>query len=216
MRPFALAGLPLVALAPPAQAPNITSTGYPSVQSGPIYRLAVDATTHPDDPYTFLLDDGVVRVESDGRTVRTYRQVVQILTQDGVEDWAEQSFGYDASREKLHINWIRVVKPDGTVISDGPSHEQESLSPVALSAPGYSDGKVRRVSLAGGAPGPIVDFSYTTERFQAPLPADFYSAWSVHTSRFTRRSRLVVDMPENYHPRIQERNLRFKTHGTLA
>jgi transglutaminase-like putative cysteine protease len=216
MRPFALVGLPFVAVAALAQAPNITPSGDPSVKSDTIYRLAVDPKTHPDDPYIFLLDDGVVRVESDGRTVRTYRQVVQILTQDGVEDWAEQSFGYDASREKLRINWIRVVKPDGTVISDGASHEQESLSPVALSAPVYSDGKVRRVSLAGVAPGTIVDYSYTTERFQAPLPGDFSSAWSVHTGRFTRRSRLVVDMPENYHPRIQEQNLRFKTQVTLA
>jgi len=153
MRHFPLAGLPFVAVAALAQAPNITPSGDPSVKSDTIYRLAVDPKTHPDDPYIFLLDDGVVRVEPDGRTIRTYRQVIQILNQDGVEDWAEQSFGYNASREKLRINWIRVVKPDGTVISDGPSHEQESLSPVALSAPVYSDGKVRRISLAGVAPG---------------------------------------------------------------
>ena len=216
MRHFPLAGLPFVAVAALAQAPNITPSGDPSVKSDTIYRLAIDPKTHPDDPYIFLLDDGVVRVEPDGRTIRTYRQVIQILTQDGVEDWAEQSFGYNASREKLRINWIRVVKPDGTVISDGPSHEQESLSPVALSAPVYSDGKVRRVSLAGVAPGTIVDYSYTTERFQAPLPGDFYSAWSVYTSRLTRRSRLIVDMPENYHPRIQEKNLRFKTQVTVV
>ena len=216
MRLFPLAGLPFVAVAALAQAPNITPAGDPSVKSDTIYRLAVDPKAHPDDPFIYLLDDGVVRVEPDGRTVRTYRQVVQILTQDGVEDWAEQSFGYNASREKLRINWIRVVKPDGTVISDGPSHEQESLSPVALSAPVYSDGKVRRVSLAGVAPGTIVDYSYTTERFQPPLPGDFYSAWSVYTSRLTRRSRYIVDMPENYHPRIQEKNLRFKTQVTVA
>src|SRR5260370_17737008 len=111
---------------------------------------------------------------------------------------------------------VGVVRPDGTGTGEGPSPDQESLSPVALSAAVYSDGKVRRLSLAGVAPGTIVVFSYTTERFQAPLPGDFYSAWSVHTGRFTRRSRLVVDMPDNYHPRIQERNLRFKTHGTLA
>jgi len=31
-----------------------------------------------------------------------------------------------------------------------------------------------------------------------------------------RRSRLIVDLPENYHPRIQEKNLRFKTQVTVA
>jgi transglutaminase-like putative cysteine protease len=210
MHRWPFAAMPLLVAPLLAQAPGITPAGDPSVKSDTIYRLAVDPTAYPNDPYIYLLDDGVIRVEADGRTTRTYRQVVQILNQDGVDDWAEQSFSYDAGRERLRINWIRVVKPDGTVISDGPSHEQESLSPVALSAPVYSSSKVRRLTLAGVAPGTIVDYSYTTERFQPPLPGDFYSGWSVHTARFTRRSRLLLDVPIGMHPRIQERNLRSR------
>jgi hypothetical protein len=197
-----------------AQAPVITIAGDPSVRSDTIYRLAVDPADHPNDPFVYLLDDGVVRVEADGRTTRTYRQIVQILNQEGVEDWAEQSFGYDASREHLRINWIRVLGVDGRVISDGPSHEQESLSPVALSAPVYSSGKTHRVSLAGVGPGTIVDYSYTTERFQPALTGDFYTSWSVHTGRLVRRSRLILDVPATASPRIVERNLHFKPRVT--
>ena len=193
-----------------AQSPVITAAGDPSINRDTIYRLAVDSAEQPDDPFIFLLDDGVVRVEADGRITRTYRQVVQILNQDAVEDWAEQSFSYDASRESLRVNWVRVVKPDGTVISDGPSHQQESLAPVALTAPVYSNSKVVRITLAGVAPGTIVDYSYTVERFQQPMPGDFYSSWSVHNSRRTRRSRLVLDIPKSLAPRIQERNLHFR------
>lgn len=210
MRRLPFMAMPLLAASLSAQAPVITPAGDPSVKSDTIYRLAVDPRDHPDDPFVYLLDDGVVRVEADGRTTRTYRQIVQILNQDGVEDWAEQSFSYDGGRERLRINWVRVVKPDGTVISDGPSHRQESLSPVALSAPVYSDSKVIRLTLAGVAPGTIVDYSYTTERLRPALPGDFYSAWSVHTSRFTRRSRYLLDIPAQMQPRIQERNLHFR------
>jgi hypothetical protein len=210
MRPLPFMAMPLLAASLSAQAPVITPAGDPSVRSDTIYRLAVDPKDHPDDPYIYLLDDGVVVVQADGRTTRTYRQIVQILSQDGVEDWAEQSFSYDAGREKLRINWVRVVKPDGTVISDGPSHRQESSSPVALSAPVYSDSKVIRITLAGVAPGTIVDYSFTTERFNPPLAGDFYTGWSVHTSRLTRRSRLVLDVPVGLNPRIQERNLHFR------
>lgn len=194
----------------PAQAPVITPAGDPSVKSDTIYRLAVDSAQQPDDPYIYLLDDGVVRVQADGRISRTYRQIVQVLTQEAVEDWAEQSFSYDASRESLRVNWVRVVKPDGTVISDGPSHQQESLAPVALEAPVYSNSKVVRITLAGVAPGTIVDYSYTVDRFQPPMTGDFYSGWSVHTGRRTRRSRLLLDIPASLAPRIQERNLHFR------
>src|SRR5213079_466988 len=124
-----------VAAAARAQAPRITPTGDPTVRNDTIYGLAVNPADHPDDDYIYLLDDGVIRLEADGRSSRTYRQVVQILNQDGAEAWGEQSFSYSGGSEKLTINWIRVVRPSGEVVSAKPAHEQESLAPVALEAP---------------------------------------------------------------------------------
>lgn len=198
-----------VLVAPAAgQAPRITPAGDPSVRSDTIYRLAVNPADHPGEDFVYLLDDGVLRFEADGRSVRTYRQVIQILTQEGAERWGEQSFGYTAGREKLTVNWIKVVRPDGTVISDKPTHEQESLAPVALEAPVYSDSKVRRVSIGGVAPGTLLDFSWSTERVQPYLPGDFWSGWRVTTGRLVRRSRLMVDVPAGLAPRIREQNVR--------
>jgi hypothetical protein len=203
--------LAAVAATLPAQAPHITAAGDPSIRSDTIYRLAVAPADYPDQSYVYVLDDGVLRFEADGRSTRTYRQVVQILTQDAVEAWAEQSFSYTARQERLTINWIRVVKPDGTVISAQPSHEQESLAPVAMEAPVYSDAKVRRVSLAGVAPGTLVDYSYTIERLQPNMPGDFYSGWRVTTGRLTRRSRLIVDVPAMLTPRLRIENWHWPT-----
>src|SRR5919201_3256620 len=101
-----------------AQAPRITPSGDPSVKNDTIYKLAVNPADHPDDDFIYLLDDGVVRFEADGRGTRTYRQVIQILNQDGAEAWGEQSFSYSGGSEKLTVNWIRVLKPNGEVISE--------------------------------------------------------------------------------------------------
>src|SRR2546430_7934636 len=193
-----------------AQAPRITPAGDPSVQNDTIYRLAVNPADYPDEEFVYLLDDGVVRFEPDGRSSRTYRQVIQILNQDGAEAWGEQSFSYSSGSERLTVNWIRVLKPDGEVISERPAHEQESLAPVAFDAPVYSDQKVRRVTLSGVAPGTLVDWSYTVERVKPLVPRDFYSGWRVTTGLLTRRSRLIVDVPSSVTPRIQERNVHFK------
>jgi transglutaminase-like putative cysteine protease len=192
-----------------AQAPRITPSGDPSVRSDSIYKLAVNPADYPDEPYVFLLDDGVMRVEADGKERRTYRQIVQILTRDAVERWGEQSFGYSTSRDKLTINWVRVVRLDGTVISAQPIHEQESLAEVAQTAPVYTDQHIRRVSLGGVAPGTIVDFSYTLETVNPPLPGDFFSGWSVVTGEPVMRSRFILDLPKAMNARIEERNVRF-------
>jgi hypothetical protein len=198
--------LSLLAAGAAAQAPVVTPQGDPSVKSDTIYQLAVNAADYPDQPYVFLLDDGIARYEADGRGARTYRQVVQILTREAVDTWAEQTFSYLEGRERLRINWIRVLKPDGTVISEGPSHEQETSAPVPEAYPVYTNLKLHRVSLGGVAPGTLVDFSYTTETLDPMLTGDFSTGWRVTTGRPVMRSRFIVDVPALLQPRIDEQN----------
>lgn len=218
MRPPTICALlcSLLASTALAQAPVVTPAGDPSVRSDTIYSLAVKPADYPEEQYVYLLDDGVVRLEADGRGTRTYRQVVQILTQDGVESWGELRFSYSGSREKLTLNWARVLRPDGTVVSAQPSHEQESDVPAALEYPVYSDTKVHRATLGGLAPGLLVDYSYTVETLEPVMPGDFFSSWSVTTGRPTRRSRLILDVPASLSPRIRERNIRFEPRTVVA
>ena len=206
----------LGAAASSAQSPRVTPAGDPSVRSDTIYKLAVNPANYADQPYVYLLDDGIVRYEADGSGSRTYRQVIQVLTPEAAERWGEQSFGYSPDREKLTLNWARVLKPDGTVISAKPVHEQESMAPVAMEAPVYSDQMIHRISLGGVAPGTLVDYSYTVETRKPVIPGDFLTSWSVTTGRLTRRSRLIVDLPESLKPRIEEHHLSVARNETVS
>ena len=201
--------LTLIARGAGSQSPRVTPSGDPTVKSDTIYSLAVKPSDYADRPYVFLLDDGVVRFEADGSGSRTFRQVVQILTPEAAERWGEQSFPYSTDKEKFTLNWARVVRPDGSVISEKPVHEQESLAPVAMEAPVYSDEKLHRISLGGVAPGTIVDYSYTVQTIKPVIPGDFFTTWSVTTGTLTRRSRLIVDLPASVKARIQEHHLSF-------
>ena len=199
-----------------AQAPIITPAGDPSVRSDTLYRLAVNPAEYPDESVILLLDDGVVRYESNGTGVKTYRQIAQILSTDAVEDYAEHAFTYAPGHQRLTINWLRVVRPDGTLVSDAPTHAQDADVPATLGDPVYSDTKVRRYSLSGVAPGTIVDWSYTVEELKPFLPGDFSASWSVHTGRVTRRSRYLLDLPSEMKPHMIERNLTFSRQESVA
>jgi len=193
-----------------AQAPKITTAGDPSVRADTIYRLAVDAAKYPEQDMVYLLDDGVVRVEADGSGTRTFRQVIQVLKPGAATRLQEQSFSWSPGHQKLTVNWVKVVKPDGTVISDTPSQVQESDIPAARNTPVYTDQRVRRMSLSGVAPGTLVDFSYTLEEQKPFMPRDFFQSWSVSTGLPVARSRLIVDVPATLTPRIRETNLNFR------
>lgn len=191
-------------LTSPTQATRVTPPGSDS-----LYRLAVKASDHPDESVVWLLDEGLLRLEPDGRGTRTYRQVVQILKQDAAERYQERQFSFSPGHEKMTVNWIRVVKPDGEVISAQPSQVQDSDIPATMGDPVYSDRKVRRVSLTGVEPGSIVDYSYTTEELKPYLPGDFYASWAVNTTTRTMRSNYQIDVPESFNIRIKEQNPRF-------
>ena len=216
MRSVALFLLCTVSAGVAAQAPDISPKGDPSVRSDTIYSLAVDPADYEGESFVYLLDDGVVVYRANGQSTRTYRQVAQILTQEGVENWAEQRFSFEPGHQKLTVNWIRVVKPNGEVVSAEPSHIQDSDVPATMGNPVYADRKVRRASLSGVAVGTIVDYSYTIEELKPYRPGDFLTSWSITTGLPTRRSRFIVDMPASMKPQLIERNIRNPARITTA
>jgi transglutaminase-like putative cysteine protease len=193
-----------------AQSPVITPQGDPSVKPDSIYKLAVNPADYPDETAAFLLDDGVIRLNADGTGTRTFRQIVQLLRPEAAERYREQRFSYAPKHQKFTLNWIRVVKPDGTVISAKPLQVQESDVPAQLGDPTYSDRKVIRVSLTGVEAGTLVDYSTTTEELKPFLRGDFLESWSISTGLATKRSRYIVDVPASLKVRVDEKNVRFK------
>lgn len=219
-----LVATPFVAIRAHAQAtpakvttPSASSSSATlRVHADTLYKLAVKPEDYPEDGVAYLLDEGSAKFEADGRGTRTYRQVVQILKEDAVENWNEQEFSYSPGHERLRLNWIRVVKPDGTVISEGPSHEQDSDIPADMGDPVYSDRKVKRISITGVEPGTIIDYSYTREELKPYLAGDFFERWRVSTGAPVRRSRYTLDVPSSLTPNLVEQNvssLRTVTHS---
>lgn len=193
-----------------AQAPRITPKGDPTVRDDTIYKKAVKPADHPEESSILLLDDGVVAVEKDGRYRETFRQVVQVLREDAIEDNAEKQFGWEPGHQKFTLNWIRVLSADGTVLASKAAQSQVSDVPAELGNPVYSNRRVMRLSLPKVAVGTIIDYSYTREELKPYRPGDWFQNWSISTGLAVQRSRLMVDAPTAMPLTILERNLSFK------
>lgn len=188
-----------------AQSPIVTTA-----KSDSIYRLAVDSAAYKDYSFVYLLDDGIARFDADGRGTQQYHQVVQILKTAAVGPWAERRFSFRPGHTKVTVNWMRVVRPSGELISDKPSITQASDVPAAMANPVYSDTKVIRYSLAGVAVGTIVDINWTDETTEPYLRGDFASSWRTTMPYPAMRSRFVLDVPVSLTPRIEEHHVDIK------
>lgn len=208
---FALGVLSLGAIAALSfTARRLDAQALPSMPSDSIVRLAIDPARAAGRPYVILLDEQENRIEPDGRSVRRSRQVLQVLDQSVVRGMSERAFGFSKSHQSLTIDWIRVLKPTGEVVSNKAAQEQESDVPAPMANPVYQEQRLRRVSLAGVAVGTIVDIQQTNEERGPYRAGDFLTGFAVNGGLPVVRSRFVVDVPEGFVPRIIERNLTFR------
>ncbi|MDQ6737350.1 MAG: DUF3857 domain-containing protein, partial [Gemmatimonadota bacterium] len=77
----------------------------PTAADDSLYKLAVDPAAHEGEPTHALVDATTVRVEPDGSVVKTFRRVIQILTEAGASRLREQQFGYVPGHQSFTVHW---------------------------------------------------------------------------------------------------------------
>ncbi len=183
----------------------------PTAADDSLYRLVVNPAAHEGEATHLLFDSTSVSVEKDGGVVKTFRRVIQVLTEAGAATLREQQFTYSPGHQTFVVKWLRVVRPDGSVVSAAPTQIQESDVPAPIStSPIYSDSKITRVSLSGVIPGTILDVAFTVDEHTPAMKGDFAQTY-VFTPGFSiERARFTLEVPSSLLPRIREDNLDFK------
>jgi hypothetical protein len=134
-----------------------------------------------------------------------------VLTDAGAANIREQRFGYVPGHQSIAVHWLRVVRPDGSVVSAAPSQIQESDVPAPVStSPIYSDQKIVRMSLSGVTAGTILDVSFTVTDRKPPIASDFAQTYDFTPGSSVERTRFELDVPSSMKPAIREENLDFK------
>lgn len=200
----------LAALIPPGAARPLGAQPRPALPSDSIARQAVDPSRVGNNAVLWLLEDVHAEVERDGTGRRTHRTVVQVMSQAGVNGAAERRFNWQPGRQEFTLDWARVLRLDGTVVSDAPSADQTGDATASMQNPIYTDSRTRRISLSGVAPGTIVDVQYTLVDRTPWRAGDFFIGWQFTPTVPLRTSALRVSVPRGFTPHIIERNLAFQ------
>jgi transglutaminase-like putative cysteine protease/tetratricopeptide (TPR) repeat protein len=148
-----------------------------------------------------------VRFENDGTDVTETEAVVKIQSQAGVEEFGQLVFGYSSATEKLEIEYVRVRKPDGQVVTTPESTAQDFAPDVLKEAPMYSDYRQRHISVAALQPGDTLEYR-TVTRVTTPLAAgNFWYEATFPKGVVVKEDRVIVDIPK-----AREIKLKSPTH----
>ncbi|MGA7635130.1 MAG: DUF3857 domain-containing protein [Terriglobales bacterium] len=148
-----------------------------------------------------------VRFENDGTDVTETEAVIKIQSQAGVEEFGQLVFGYSSATEKLGLEYVRVRKPDGQVVTTPESTAQDFAPDVLKEAPMYSDYRQRHISVAALQPGDTLEYR-TVTRVTTPLAAgNFWYEATFPKGVVVKEDRLIVDIPK-----AREIKLKSPTH----
>ena len=140
---------------------------------------------------------GKTRYENDGAGVREISARMRIQTPAGLSKAGQLVFDYNAANEKIEIRSVKVTKPNGSVITAGPSAVQDLSAPVAREAPMYTDARQKHVTVPGLAVGDIVEYDAVITTFEPLLPGQFWQTWNFISNAVSLDEQFDLDVPRD-------------------
>src|SRR5688572_12111980 len=128
------------------------------------------------------------RYESNGTGQRDLTMRVKIQSDAGVERFGQLIFPYTSANEKLEMDYVRVRKADGSVVSATTSDIQDLSAPLAREAPIYTDLRQKHITVPGLRPGDQLEYRLVWN-IHSPLAQNHF--WVEHD--FVARGPIAIN-----------------------
>jgi tetratricopeptide (TPR) repeat protein len=137
------------------------------------------------------------RFEADGTGRKETTARIRVQSEAGVQQWGQLLEGYNSASERVEIGYVRVVKPDGTVMKAGEDAVQDLSAPIEREAPVYTDYRQKHITVPGLRPGEVLEYDLITV-IHTPLAAgQFWADYEFDKSNIDLDETLDVDVPAN-------------------
>jgi hypothetical protein len=136
-----------------------------------------------------------IREEADGTGTRQTTARIRILADAGVKEMAVLQFTYTATDEQLDIAYVRVVKPDGTVVVTPAYNVQDLPADVTRTAPMYSDIHQKHVAVKGLGVGDTLEYQVTLTTLKPEVPGHFWFEYTFQKDLVTLDEQVDLDLP---------------------
>ncbi len=143
-----------------------------------------------------------VREEADGTGVRESTTRVRIQSEAGVKQMAVLTFTYTASNQQAEIGYVRVIKPDGSVVVTPDYNVQDLPADISREAPIYSDIHEKHVAVKGLGVGDTLEYNAKLRTVKPEVPGQFWLEYSFEKNLIVLDEQLDLDLPEGKHAAI--------------
>lgn len=176
---FALAASPVSA---PAQAPPAPAPIADKYAAEPLIVERI-ATT-----YTYALD---------GTGTKQIVAVARMQSDAAARQYSVLNVPFAGANEHVEIAYVRVRKPDGTLVDTPPADAQEMPQEVTRLAPFYSDLKEKQVPVRSLRTGDKLEYSVKIVRTRAEAPGEFWGQENFGAGVIVLESTVELHVPKS-------------------
>ena len=169
------------------------------------------------EPVIFEREVTKVVYEADGTRTEETTVTMRIQSQAGVQHFAVLTFAYPSSNGTIEFDYVRVKKPDGTVIVTPNSNIQDMPAQVALQAPMYSDIHEKHVPVKALGVGDTLEYAVRDRTLKPEVPGQFWYHYDFYKDLICKDEELEINVPRDkyvkvaspdYPPLIKEEGMR--------
>lgn len=155
-----------------------------------------------------------IKVAEDGSADRHQESVVLLTSQAGVQQFGLLRFSYPKATTTLNVEYVRIRKPDGTLIETSLDAIDDMPADITRQAPEYSDLREKHIAVKGANVGDRLEFAYSM-REKSLIPGRFWLEHNFDDSALVTSAILEIDTPaatslkmrsREINPTIKEQN----------
>ena len=156
----------------------------------------VQTPTSPDysqEAYVIEHYHQAIRFENDGTGRDQLDAQIRIVSESGVQALGQIKVGYSALSDKLDIVFLRVRKPDGTVVTAQESAIQDLTLP---DAPVYTDYHEKHISVPSLRPGDVLEYEFVRTITNPLTPGQFWTSVNFSDRGIILDQQLEINVPQ--------------------
>ncbi len=119
---------------------------------------------------------------------------IKVNSDAGVQALGQLKVGYSALSDKLEIAYVRVIKPDGTIVTAQESAIQDVTYPNALM---YTDYHEKHISVPSLRPGDVLEYRFVRNIVNPLTPGQFWTSYDFRDRGIVLDEQLEINVPKS-------------------
>lgn len=150
---------------------------------------------YASEPHVVEKSEVIWKFQADGTNTHEISASICVQSSVAVQQFGILTFQYEKFYETMEVDYVRVRKPDGSVVPTPPEDIQDTPARVAQLAPYYTDQREKQVPVKGLAIGDTVEFKCSWQQTKTLVPGQFWLSFQFSRDEIILEQKVEITVP---------------------